>query len=143
MYLTAKNVGKGRSFETMANLRNLSGDGLLLHDGRFDVSNMMPGDTRRVAFTFDVEPQLSDPEAKVELSIRDDDLREGVVEKVRIPIVDPVTVVAAGGVERAKGSGAELVNEPDRIGSCVRTPSRECGRHGARDHERVHEAVAR
>ncbi len=116
MYLTAKNVGKGRSFETMANLRNLSGDGLLLHDGRFDVSNMMPGDTRRVAFTFDVEPQLSDPEAKVELSIRDDDLREGVVEKVRIPIVDPVTVVAAGGVERAKGSGAELVNEPDPSG---------------------------
>ena len=44
MYLTVKNVGKGRSFETQANLRNLSGEGLLLHDGRFDISNMMPGD---------------------------------------------------------------------------------------------------
>jgi carboxyl-terminal processing protease len=116
MYLTVKNVGKGRSFETMANLRNLSGDGLLLHDGRFDVSNMMPGDTKRVAFTFDVEPQLSDPEAKVELSIHDDDLREGVVEKVRIPIVDPMTVAAGGGAQRAKTGGADLFNEPDSAG---------------------------
>ena len=54
MYLTVKNVGRGRSFETQANLRDLSGDGLLLHEGRFDISNMMPGDTKRVAFTFDL-----------------------------------------------------------------------------------------
>jgi carboxyl-terminal processing protease len=116
MYLTVKNVGKGRSFETLANLRNLSGDGLLLHDGRFDLSNMMPGETRRVTFTFDVEQQLADPEAKVELSVRDDDLREGVVEKVRIPIVDPAIIVAASGAIRAKSGGADLMNEPDPSG---------------------------
>jgi carboxyl-terminal processing protease len=40
MFVTVKNVGKGKSFETQANLRNLSGDGLLLHEGRFDISNM-------------------------------------------------------------------------------------------------------
>ncbi|MGH7270687.1 MAG: MXAN_5808 family serine peptidase, partial [Polyangiaceae bacterium] len=78
MYLTVKNVGKGRSFDTEANLRNLSGEGLLLHDGRFDLSAMMPGDEKHVAFTFDVEPELADPQAKVELSIHDEDLREGV-----------------------------------------------------------------
>src|SRR5207249_4939011 len=33
MYLTVKNVGKGKSHETQANVRNLSGDGLLLHEG--------------------------------------------------------------------------------------------------------------
>ncbi len=124
MYLTVKNAGKGRSFATMANLRNLSGDGLLLHDGRFDVSNMMPGDTKRVAFTFDVEPELKDPEAKVELSVRDDDLRESVVEKVRIPIVDPMTVAASTGAMHARGPGAELVNEPDTSGRVfARLPS--------------------
>ncbi|MDP9001506.1 MAG: S41 family peptidase [Myxococcota bacterium] len=116
MYLTVKNIGKGRSFDTMANLRNLSGEGVLLHDGRFDLSNMMPGDTKRVAFTFDIEPQLQDPEAKVELSIRDDDLREGVDEKVRLAIVEPMTIAATGGVERAKTAGADLVNEPDVAG---------------------------
>src|SRR5580700_5670358 len=116
MYLTVKNVGKGRSFETMANLRNLSGEGLLLHDGRFELSNMMPGDQRRVAFTFDVTPQLADPEAKVELSIHDEDLRESVVEKVRIPIVDPMVVAASGGADHAHAGGTDLVNEPDPAG---------------------------
>jgi carboxyl-terminal processing protease len=116
MYLTVKNVGKGRSWETLANLRNLSGDGLLLHDGRFDVSNMMPGDVRRVAFTFDVEPQLADPEAKVELSVHDEDLREGVLEKVRIPIVDPIAIAPAGGAYRAKALGADLFSSPDPSG---------------------------
>ncbi len=116
MYLTVKNVGKGRSYETQANLRNLSGEGVLLHDGRFDLSNMMPGDTKRVAFTFDVEPQLQDPEAKMELSIRDDDLREGVDEKVRIPIVEAMPVASGGGAEHAKSAGAELLNQPDSAG---------------------------
>jgi carboxyl-terminal processing protease len=117
MYLTVKNVGKGRSFDqTQANLRNLSGEGLLLHDGRFDISNMMPGDTRRVAFTFDIEPTLADPEAKVQLTIRDDDLREEVDEKVRIPIVEPLPVAAASGAQHAGPSGADLTNEPDAAG---------------------------
>jgi carboxyl-terminal processing protease len=116
MYLTVKNVGKGRSWETLANLRNLSGDGLLLHDGRFDISNMMPGDVRKVAFTFDVEPQLADPEANVELSIHDEDLREGVIEKVRIPIVEPVTISSANGGYRAKALGADLFSAPDPSG---------------------------
>jgi carboxyl-terminal processing protease len=116
MYLTVKNIGKGRSFETKANLHNLSGEALLLHDARFDVSNMMPGDTRRVAFTFDVQPALQDNEAKVELQIRDEDLREEVDEKVRIPMLDPLAVVAAPGAARAKATGADLTNEPDAGG---------------------------
>src|SRR6185436_17118456 len=69
MYLTVKNVGKGRSFDTQANISNLSGDGLLLHNGRFDISNMNPGDVKRVAFTFDVQPQLADAEATLTLSV--------------------------------------------------------------------------
>lgn len=116
MYLSVRNVGKGRSYETQANLRNLSGEGLLLHDGRFDISNLSPGDTRRVAFTFDVEPGLQDPEAKVQLSIRDDDLREEVSEKVRIPILEPLPVSPSGGVEHARGAGAELASAPDASG---------------------------
>jgi carboxyl-terminal processing protease len=116
MYLTVRNAGKGRSYGTMTNLRNLAGDGLLLHDGRFDISNMMPGDTKRVAFTFDVEPELKDPEVKVEVSVRDDDLREGVAEKVRIPIAEPLTVTPSTGAVHARTGGADLVNEPDAAG---------------------------
>jgi carboxyl-terminal processing protease len=116
LYLTVKNAGKGRSFETQANLRNLSGEGVLLHDGRFDISNMMPGDVKRVAFTFDVEPALADPEAKVQLQIRDEDLREEVDEKVRLPIMDALAVAASGGTQAAKATGADLRNQPDASG---------------------------
>ena len=116
MYLTVKNAGKGRSFETQANLRNLSGEGVLLHDGRFDISNMMPGDVKRVAFTFDVEPALADPEAKVQLQIRDEDLREEVDEKVRLPVMDALAVSPSGGTQAAKTTGADLRNQPDASG---------------------------
>jgi len=113
MYLSIKNVGKGKSFETQANLRNLSGDGLLLHEGRFDISNMQPGEVKKVTFTFDVESPLADPEAKVELSIADRDLRENVVEKVRMPIAVPTALTAASGTMRAKGGGATLYEAAD------------------------------
>jgi carboxyl-terminal processing protease len=112
MYVTVKNTGRGRSYETQANLRNLSGDGLLLHEGRFDLSNMNPGEVRKVQFTFDVD-QLTDPEAKVELSISDRDLRESVVEKVRIPFATPLAVTAASGTVHAGRSGAQLFESPD------------------------------
>ncbi len=114
MYMTVRNTGKGRSFDAQANLRNLSGDGLLLRDGRFnDVSNMNPGDERRFAFTFDVRPTLHDPEAKVELSIVDKDLRESVVEKVHIPVAPPAVISPASGVMKAGAQGAALLNSPD------------------------------
>jgi carboxyl-terminal processing protease len=113
MYLTVKNIGKGRSYETQANVANLSGDGLLLHEGRFDLSNMMPGETRHAQLTFDVQQQLADPEAKLELSIADADLREGVTEKIRMPIAPPATLTQASMAVRAKAGGATLFASPD------------------------------
>lgn len=113
MYLSVKNVGKGKSYETQANLRNLSGDGLLLHEGRFDISNLQPGELRRVAFTFDVENALADPEAKVELTISDRDLRETVAEKVRMPVASPASLTPASGTMHAKSGGATLLETPE------------------------------
>jgi carboxyl-terminal processing protease len=113
MYVSVKNVGKGKSFETQANLRNLSGDGLLLHEGRYDLSNMQPGETRKVFFTFDVEQQLSDTEAKVEFSISDRDLRESVTEKVRMQLTAPIAIAAASGTLHAKNATADLYEAPE------------------------------
>ncbi|MEZ4297836.1 MAG: MXAN_5808 family serine peptidase [Polyangiaceae bacterium] len=107
MYLTVKNVGKGRSYETQANIANLSGDGLLLRAGRFDISNMQPGDTRKVVFTFDVQQQLADAEAILSLSVGDRDLREFASEKVKIPIEAPAAIEKLSGAKKA-GDGAAL-----------------------------------
>jgi carboxyl-terminal processing protease len=113
MYLTVKNAGKGRSFETQANISNLSGEGLFLHAGRFDISNMMPGDVRRVAFTFDVQPQLTDSEATFSLSVGDRDLREFASEKVKVPIEPAMQIEKQSGAVKAGPQGAMLLASPD------------------------------
>src|SRR5260370_40017542 len=111
MCLTVKNGGRGRSYDAQGNVCNLSGDGLLLRDGRFDISNMMPGDVKKVAFTFDVGQQLPDNEAKVELSVSDRDLREVASEKVKIPIEAPAQLCAQADAVKASTSGAVLIDE--------------------------------
>jgi carboxyl-terminal processing protease len=99
VYMTVKNVGKGKSFESQANLRNLTGDGLLLHNGRFDVSNLKPGDSRTVAFTFDVLDELQENFVNFELSVTDRDLRVGSSEKVKLPLTkSPLSLVKAQGM---------------------------------------------
>jgi carboxyl-terminal processing protease len=114
MYLTVKNVGRGKAYETQANLRNLSGDGILLRDGRFDISNMNPGDVRKVAFSFDVAGQVPDNELKVELSVSDRDLREVASEKIKIALEQPLAPVAQPGPVHAAGpQGAMLLDAPD------------------------------
>jgi carboxyl-terminal processing protease len=98
VFMTVKNVGKGKSFESQANMRNLTGDGLLLHAGRFDVSNMKPGDSRTVAFTFDVLDKLQESFVNFELSVTDRDLRVGSSEKVKLPLSKtPLSLVKAQG----------------------------------------------
>ncbi|MEO5730759.1 MAG: MXAN_5808 family serine peptidase [Byssovorax sp.] len=112
MYLTIKNIGKGRSFETQADIVNLSGEGLLLNAGHFDVSKMAPGDVRRVAFTFDVQQQLTEPEVTFMLSVADSDLREVASEKVKIPIEPALAVQKASGSVKVGAQGAMLLGSP-------------------------------
>ena len=102
MYLTVKNVGPGPSHDTQANLANRSGEGVLLRKGRFDISNMKPGDVRHVEFTFDVQPELSEDEVVLGLSVGDRDLREFAHEKVKLPIVERVQLSSAAGSVETK-----------------------------------------
>jgi carboxyl-terminal processing protease len=71
---------------------------MLLHAGRFDVSNMKPGDTRTLAFTFDVLDELQESFVNFELSVIDRDLRVGSSEKVKLPLTkSPLALVKAQG----------------------------------------------
>src|SRR5690606_33742849 len=88
--------------ETQALLRNLTGDGLLLHAGRFDISDLRPGEERQVAFTFDVLSTLQENLAKVEVSVVDTELRVSASEKISIPLVEGgLFVEPAEGLVRA------------------------------------------
>lgn len=116
MYLTVKNIGKGRSFETQANLRNFSGEGVALQAGRFDISNISPGETRSLAFTFHVQQQPANNEAKLEVIVGDRDLGEQSSEKVRIPIEPALTMVSDKAASKTREHGAALLDAP-RINS--------------------------
>lgn len=112
MYLTVKNVGPGRSFDTQTTITNMAGDALLLHAGRFDISNMNPGDVRRVVFTFDVANKVSDSEVVVAFGVRDRDLNEAATEKIHVPIEPALPVTAASGAKMAGDKGAVLLDAP-------------------------------
>ena len=119
IYLTVKNVGKGSSFETQANLRNLTGDGLFLHAGRFDISNMKPGDEREVALTFDVLKNLEEDAVKVELSVVDRDLRVASSEKLTIPLVRSGLNVQAVGGKWLVANQTRVVAQPTTAAAIV------------------------
>lgn len=112
LYLTIKNVGRGRSFHTLANLKNLSGAGVLLRDARFTIDNVMPGEERRVAFTFRVNETFSERELKLELDIEEHDLRDVTVQRIRVPIErEALPVTAQSGVFTA-ARDIELREQP-------------------------------
>ena len=98
VYLTVKNAGKGPSYESQANLRNLTGDGLLLHAGRFDVSGLKPNEVRNFAFTFDVLDVLPEGPINLEISVVDRDLRVISSEKLKVPVArSPLVLQPASG----------------------------------------------
>ncbi len=120
IYLTVKNVGKGRSYETQANLRNLTGDGLLLHGGRFDISNMKPGETRQVELTFDVLQALKENFAKVEISVADRDLGVVSAEKLTLPVSrSSLYVKEATGTVMVHGDSLPVRGQPSPTGRLV------------------------
>ncbi len=110
IFLTVKNVGKGRSLDTQANLSNRSGDGVLLKNGRFQLDGMDPGDVRQVAFTFEIQPQLAEDEIVLGLSVGDRDLREYANEKLRLRVRPAVKVEPAQGAVTAN-EGALLYGD--------------------------------
>jgi carboxyl-terminal processing protease len=112
VYLNVKNVGTGAAHETQATVRNLTGDGLLLQAGRFDVSNLNPGDERQVALTFDVLDTLEEDTIKLDLSIADRDLRVSSNAKLVIPVVPSDTKVQAVSGRMLVADGSKVFAQP-------------------------------
>jgi carboxyl-terminal processing protease len=119
MYLTVRNVGRGASHVTLAALRNLAGAGFLLHDARFNIDNMAPGDERRVAFTFTVAPTYRETEARIELALEDEDLREVETQKLNIAIAREPGPVAPATGSLAFAAETELREAPLADGRVV------------------------
>ncbi|MFO0660829.1 MAG: MXAN_5808 family serine peptidase [Polyangiaceae bacterium] len=112
VYLTVKNTGTGAATEAQASLRNLSGDGVLLGEARFDLASMQPGETRRIELTFDVLQTLEDNEIKLELAVADQALREFASERIKMAVEPPAKLEPGVGAVKPKGTGALLFESP-------------------------------
>lgn len=86
MFVRIRNVGQGSTLKTETNLRNLSGSGILLNDGRFSLSSLGPNQEQLVRFTFQVLPAFQGEKAKLQVSIADSETREYAMENVEVPI---------------------------------------------------------
>jgi carboxyl-terminal processing protease len=113
LYLRVKNVGEGRTYETHANLRNLTGRGILLQDGRFRIDDMQVGEERVVRFTFEVLSDFDRDEAKLQVSVIDADLRQSIVEDVLVPVGSGGSTPNARPGRVTLGAGATIREAPD------------------------------
>jgi carboxyl-terminal processing protease len=115
VYLHVENVGEGPAYETQANLRNLTGDGVLLKAGRFDVSGMKPGESRDVAFTFDLLKTMQGKELELEVTVADRDLGVFTVEKIKVPIFSQQTARKIQALSESAKTDSELMvlDQPD------------------------------
>jgi carboxyl-terminal processing protease len=95
LFVTVTNQGPGRSFESQANIKNESGEGVLIHDGRFQIGQVAVGETRSHAFEIEVLPSFGESEVEIELAITDFELREEVTESLRFPLIDGARALAA------------------------------------------------
>jgi carboxyl-terminal processing protease len=113
LLVTIKNQGPGRSYKTQTTLKNNSGPGVFIHKGRFRVDNIGPGQTKQVAFDFEVQPELQDDQVQLELAVADQTVHEYVNEKLKFPVAAAGKApVAASGLVQALKDHTELRSAP-------------------------------
>ncbi len=95
--VTIKNNGRGDSDETVALLKNLSGEGVLVTTGRVKLDKLPAGAEKTVDFEFAVK-DLEAKELTVELTVYDAVSHEVVNDKLKYPIAS-----SSAGPARARG----------------------------------------
>ena len=81
-----KNIGEGKSLNTYATIKSLSGKSLFLIRGRENLQEMAPEETKTAKFAFEVKSDFAEPEARFEMAVADVDLREYLVNKLELPV---------------------------------------------------------
>jgi carboxyl-terminal processing protease len=114
LYFTVKNVSDVDSFEVQANLQNKSGEGVLLHDGRFQRDSLRAGEEWVVPFSFQVLPDFADDEATLLLGVLDTEHGAAAGHKLKVPILDQVGAITKLSTKRVVSlkPGAEVREWP-------------------------------
>ena len=123
LYFTVKNVSDVDSDELQANLQNKSGEGVLLHDGRFQRAKLRAGDEWIVPFSFEVLSDFAQDEATLSLGVVDTELGASIGQRLKVPIdagPRPVQELAAKQVVSLE-SGTKVHEWPDASAPAIAT----------------------
>lgn len=86
--MEVQNVGEGRARDVLLTLRNRSGDGVYVRQGRKAFKEgIAPGQTVEARFTIEVRPQFDSDRVRFELGILDSKLREYLAEEWTFAVV--------------------------------------------------------
>lgn len=124
LHVTVKNIGAGKSNETLAQLRSLSEEGLDINKGRFNVDNLQPGESKAVDFTLDLKPDYKPNDLKVELTVYDAILHEYVTDKLSFPVANPVQTETAQGLVTINADKADVLASAAKDATVVGTAAK-------------------
>jgi carboxyl-terminal processing protease len=83
-----RNIGTGPARKMLVTLRNKSGDGVYLREGRVNIPDgIPPGGTAHARFRLELRPELAAGDLKLEVGILDLELREALGEELVFPVL--------------------------------------------------------
>ncbi|MFO1520284.1 MAG: MXAN_5808 family serine peptidase [bacterium] len=108
MVVTVKNLGLGKSKETVVNLKNLEGEGVFISEGRSKLGELDPGASKEAKLSFTIDKSFSKPKVGVELSIVDTSIGENLIDKMSLglgkePLAPPQDVLQKAPVIQLTG----------------------------------------
>jgi len=86
MLITVKNLGPGKSKETVVNLKNLGGEGIFVAEGRVKLEGLEPNASKEATLIFNIDKNYEKNKFDLELSIVDQNIQEFVTDKLRFEL---------------------------------------------------------
>ncbi|MHB8419969.1 MAG: MXAN_5808 family serine peptidase [Myxococcales bacterium] len=108
-----KNEGRGKALSSFVSLKNQGDEKIFIKKGREKIGVLKPGETHTVTFELSLLKGYTGGPLPLRLSIIDDQLDEGVTEKIEVPVAPPdLKVQAAHAVVRLEQGGPVFLSAP-------------------------------
>jgi carboxyl-terminal processing protease len=86
--LNVTDTGIGKTYETIAELKNAADEKIFIKKGRVKLGEIMPGQSKVASFVLEVKRGYKGDTFPVKFVIQDNQLNEYVTQKVEIPVTD-------------------------------------------------------
>jgi len=112
LFVNVTNVGTGKALSTVATLKNLGDATVFIEQGRFKLGELSPGQTKTAKFVLRAKPTRAQLSLPLQLILLDETLLESAVQKIHLPIEQPIALAPVSQALRAKPH-AQLFSSAD------------------------------